>query len=492
MELEVFARIVQRWWLGILAAAVVGSMIGVSFGESRTPVYQAGADVLIGPLSADSSVLRAAGQTAQTYAELASASSTLDLVEESLANPAVSTVTVTATASDVTRILKIRVRGDDASLVADVANGISAELERVAETEIAEAQSSGGSDDDPNVYRVAEVRVLEAATAPSRPISPNKPLIVILGGISLTIAVLVAVVAYEYTRQAVRVIGDLDDVVPGSVLGRIERSWDTMTDRTGAIPVLRNEDGPTSTSLRGLSIDLIAHLPSDRANDALVFGGVEDGDRSADVAINVAAALASTGRRVAIVDANDPGRDVRTWLWSSCDHPVEPLAIEINHAARISLEGRYASIDSGVLDLYSTDIQRLPERDELRAAIADLGAGYDDVVLHTAPAFGSPEAMRWAAAAAGTVLVVTAEAASAPTVERCALTLSRGAENFIGTVFDERPRFGRRSSLLRRLFGGGTQAHQRVRPVAEESAPPVREHPDDLSSIDLEMEHRGS
>lgn len=474
MELEVFARIMKRWWLGVLAAFVLGSLIGFSFAESRTPVYQAGTDLLVGPLAADSNVLRAAGQTAQTYAELASASSTIDTVALVLSDPAASTVTVTATASDVTRILKVRVRGDDSTLVADVANGIAQELERLAGDEVGAAQIAGGSD-DPSLYRVGEVRVLEAATPPAKPIAPNKPLIIALGGLALMITVLVAIIAYEYTRQAVRVIGDLDRIVPGSVLGRIERSWDTINEVDGAIAVLRNEHGPTSTSLRGLSVDLVAQLPPGRSNEALVFGGVGDGDRSADVAVNVAAALASTGRSVALIDANEPAREVRAWLWPECDHPIEPLAVQISPNAKISLEGRYSMVDSGVLDLYSTELTRLPEQKDLESALADLGAGYDHVVLHTAPAFGSPAAMRWAAAAAGSVLVVTAELASAPTVERCALTLSRGATYFVGSVFDERPRSRRRTSLLRRLFGGGGRSTNRAHPVRAAAGAPTRQ-----------------
>lgn len=460
MELEVLARIVRRWWLGLVAALVLGSLMGLSFAESRTPVYQSGTDLLIGPLSADSNVLRAAGQTAQTYSELASASTTLDLVRTAMAGQDLSTITLTSTASDVTRILKIRVRGDDPDLAANVANGIAAELQRVGDVEVTASQTAGGAV-DPAIYRIGAVRVLEAATATKTPIAPNKPLIVFLGGLSMLIAVLVAVVAYEYTRRAVRVIGDLDRLVPGSVLGRIERSWDTVNGRDGLIPVLRNEHGPTSTSLRGLSVDLVAQLPAERSNDALVFGGIDDNDRSADVAINVAAALASTGRSVALIDANEATREVREWLWSSCDHPAESLTVQINSGAHIVLEGRYSQIGTGVLDVYSTELTRLPEQDDLRAALAELGAGYDHVVLHTAPAFGSPMAMRWAASAGGTVLVVTADVALAPIVERCALTLSRGSDHFIGTVFDERPRFGRRVSLLRRLFGGGGRASER-------------------------------
>jgi capsular polysaccharide biosynthesis protein/Mrp family chromosome partitioning ATPase len=473
LELEVFAQIMKRWWLGILAALLLGSLIGFSFAESRTPVYQSGTDLLVGPLSADSNVLRAAGQTAQTYAELASASSTIEIVAAEIADPSAATVTVTATASDVTRILKVRVRGDDSKLVADVANGIADELERLAGDEVDAAQVSGDAA-DPSLARVGEVRVLEAATPPAKPIAPNKPLIIALGGLALMITALVAIIAYEYTRQAVRVIGDLDRIVPGSVLGRIERSWDTISDVGGAIAVHRNEHGPTSTSLRGLSVDLVAQLPPGRSNEALVFGGVDDGDRSADVAVNVAAALASTGRSVALIDANEPAREVRAWLWPDCDHPVEPLAVQINPNAKISLDGRYTLIDSGVLDLYSTELTRLPELEDLESALADLGAGYDHVVMHTAPAFGSPAAMRWAASAAGSVLVVTADVASAPAVERCALTLSRGSAYFIGTVFDERPRAGRSTSLLRRLFGGGARSTASARPVrSANDAPPV-------------------
>jgi hypothetical protein len=62
--------------------------------------------------------------------------------------------------------------------------------------------------------------------------------------------------------------------------------------------------------------------------------------------------------------------------------------------------------------------------------------------------------MRWASVAEGSALVVTADVALAQTLERCALTLSRGARHFIGVVFDERPPIIGRGRRLRRLIGG--------------------------------------
>ena len=454
MELEVFARIVQRWWLAIVAALLIGGAVGYSYADSRTPVYQAGVDLLVGPLSADTNVLRAAGQTAQTYAELASASSTLDTVGANLGDPGASDALVTATASEVTRILRVRVRDDDANFVAAVANGIAAELGRVADAEVQAAQLEGGAS-DPNVYRVGEIRVLESADPPNNPISPNKQLIVVLGGLAMMVAVAVAVIGYEYMRQAVRVLGDLTRLLPDRVFGRIERSWDPTADKTDRLPVLRNDHSPTATSLRGLSVDLISQLASDSPNGALVFGGVDDDDRSGDVAVNVAAALATTGRRVAMIDANDSTHEVRTWLAPACEPSGEASSIDVSDGATIEFVGRYVAIEPGILDLYATAMTVVPARSELESALVGLADEYDHVVLHTAPAFGSSSAVRWASASAGSVLVVTSDVASARTVDRCALTLSRGADNFIGAVFDERPRVRRRVSLLRRLFGGG-------------------------------------
>lgn len=476
MELEVLGRIARRWWPMILVALVAGGFIGYMFAESRTPVYQAGADVLVGPLSADSNVLRAAGQTAQTYAELASASSTLDTVEVALADVRVGDATVTATASDVTRILKIRVRADDPDLVAGVANAIAAELGRVATEEVADAQLAGDTT-DPNVSRVGEIRLLEAATVPSEPISPNVQLITALGALAMMVAAAVAVVAYEYARQAVRVVGDVNRVLPGKVFGHIERSWDSDAGRTDRIAVLRNEHGPTAVGLRGLSVDLVSQLVTDGPNRALVLSGLADRDHSGDVAVNVAAALAGTGRRVALIDANEATAEVRTRLSSACEPPAEPLAIEIDPLSKLILVGRYREIETGLLDLYSTVMDRLPDGNDMAAALEDLAAVYDHVVLHTSPAFGSPAAVRWASVAAGTVLVVGSDVAPAQTLERCAQTLSRGARHFIGVVFDERPFRQRRSRWVRRLFGAGERRPPTTTQGASPQGPTTRPAP---------------
>lgn len=468
MELEVFARIVQRWWLALAVALIIGSGLGYLYAQSREPVYQTGVDLLVGPLSADSNVLRASGQTAQTYAELAAAAATLDLVEQRLGNPPFTSVSVTATASDVTRILKVRVRAVDPNLASDVANGVADELIRVADDEVAAAELAVAAD-QPNVARVGEIRVLESSTPPTESVAPNVQLITALGGVSLLITAIVLLVVYEYARQAVRVIGDLQRVLPDSLFGRVERSWDL--DHPTFIPVL-HQSGPTANSFRGLAVDIAAQLPSEDAGAALVVGGVATGDRSADVALNIAAAWAVTGRRVALIDAHESGHPVRTSLRSVLERPDEPSRINLGTGADIVLDGRYEGVETGVLDVYSTAFARLAQRHRFSAAMAELGAAYDYVVVFTEPAFGSATAVRWAGASSGALLAVGSDVASARTVQQCAATLSRAATVFLGVVFDERRRRRRWLSFWRRLFGAGGRRTPARRPVKK----PARRH----------------
>jgi Mrp family chromosome partitioning ATPase len=234
-----------------------------------------------------------------------------------------------------------------------------------------------------------------------------------------------------------------------------------------------HQSGPTANSFRGLSVDIAAQIPSEGAGAGLVVGGVAAGDRSADVALNIAAAWAMTGRRVALIDADESSHPVRSSLRTVLEPPDQPTRINLGQGADVVLDGRYEGVDTGVLDVYSTDFVRLAQRHRFGTAMSELGASYDYVVVFTEPAFGSATAVRWAGAASGALLVVGSDVASARTVQQCAATLSRAANLFLGVVFDERRRRRRWLSFWRRLFGAGGSSRTTARRPAKK---PARRH----------------
>ena len=72
MELSGYFRIARRWWLVFVASAVLAALGGYAVASRLPKVYEAEVRVLVGPLNTDLNTQRAAGQLANTYAQLAS------------------------------------------------------------------------------------------------------------------------------------------------------------------------------------------------------------------------------------------------------------------------------------------------------------------------------------------------------------------------------------------------------------------------------------
>ncbi|MDQ3867018.1 MAG: hypothetical protein M3304_09375, partial [Actinomycetota bacterium] len=156
--------------------------------------------LLTGPLSADFDTIRASGQLAQTYAELATSRRVLDAVRrqlrlrQSLDDLVAS---VSATGNEVTRIVGVRARSDDAKLAARIANGIGSRL--AGETSQTPDQPAG------------QLRVIDSASPPSSPVEPRVPLITVLGAIAGLIGAAVLVLLLQSGRDTIESEEDVAD-----------------------------------------------------------------------------------------------------------------------------------------------------------------------------------------------------------------------------------------------------------------------------------------
>jgi capsular polysaccharide biosynthesis protein len=116
----------------LVAAAVAAAAAGYITASRGEPQYESSAVLLVGPLSSNNDTLQAAGQLAQTYAQLTATRPVLTATARRLGLGDLK-AGVEANASTVTRLLTVRVRYTDAALAAQIANALGAELIAVAE-----------------------------------------------------------------------------------------------------------------------------------------------------------------------------------------------------------------------------------------------------------------------------------------------------------------------------------------------------------------------
>ncbi|MDQ3857394.1 MAG: hypothetical protein M3327_02960 [Actinomycetota bacterium] len=405
-----------------------------------TPTYEAEVRLLTGPLSADFDTVRASGQLAQTYAELATSRRVLDgarrqfRLRQSLDDLVAS---VSATGNEVTRIVGIRARSDDAKLAARIANGVGNRL--AAETSQTPDQPAG------------QLRVIDPASAPSAPVEPRVPLITVLGAIAGLIGAAVLVLLLQSGRDTIESEEDVDVSVP--LLGAVSLRRGSRSG-PGALVIQTRPHSRAANDYRVLAAKIELSAESSSARSVLV-AGCGDGDGSGLVAANIAAALAESGTHVTLVDANSVEAEITNVLglngqpgYGNLVGGGVPDDIGSNSVELTATNSNLAILASG------TEHGASPlETDPVIRLLDRLLARSDIVVVNTPAVEASPNTLIWARAADATVVVAQQGRTKREDLYDAVKTLSLVEANVIGAVLTTSRPLWRRSARDRTFAG---------------------------------------
>ena len=280
MDVAALLAVVRRWWLLILVATILGGVGGWIGSSASARTYESSTRLLVGPVNADFDTLRASGELAQTYANLA----TSDAVLAGAAS-AVGLATgdlreaVDARAEATSRILTVRAEADDPARAAAIANAVGESL--AAYTATGAARPEG------------EVRVVDPAIDAADPVAPSAELIALLAALGALLAALLVVTVLELLDDRVRSIDDLRRVAGRPIAGHVASDGSILT----ADPASR--DAASYRAAAGM-------LPiAGREGSIVVLADAEEGRRSGQVCVNLAAAIVGTGLSVRVVDARE-------------------------------------------------------------------------------------------------------------------------------------------------------------------------------------------
>ena len=373
--------VIKRWRWMLVAATLAAGFAGYLTASSGEPTYESRAVLLVGPISTDLDTLRASGQLAQTYAELATSNPVLNATARRLGLRD-ARLSIEASANEVTRLLTVEVRDRDPQVAARVANAHAAELMRVAAGRRSAADGPG------------RMQVVDPAEPGEAGVGPGPGTIAALAALVGLLGALALALLLDRSGDAVRTAEDLEALTGTACVGSVGRGA-LRRDSSGRPIVERAPRSRAADEYRRLAARLTV-----TGRRSLLVLGMED--EAAAVALNLAAALKAGGARVAVVD-------------------VERRGLELaNGAGAGRRNGSHGTGGSNAL------LERL--------------AGETDVVLlHAPPIHRSPTGLRWAGLAEGTVLVAqrdrTARRELAATVESLVLVQA----NLVGTVLASSP-----------------------------------------------------
>ena len=463
MESLPYVRLIKRWWWTLLIATWIAGLAGFTVASGLPPTYETQVRLLIGPLSADLNTQRAAGQNAQTYAELATSQQLLDTVVEkmggSITTPQLRE-TVEARADSTTRLLTLTARAPDPDTAVEIANTLASRIAALPGSPQAGAALPEG-----------EITIVDPAARPGTPVAPDVALIVVLAAAAGLLGAAAIVFLIEYVTDVVRDRYDIADVSP--VLGIVPsfRSR-SSADMASRVANLARHPG-VSISLRYLTAMLA--VADGTLPKRLLVVGTRAGDGAGAFAASLAITIVDGGRTVTLVDANGHEREIsdlmdidmrsgslksvlvgRTRSVQPMDHRLPGLTVLPYGASEPLVDVTDADAATGLLD-----------------GLAD----GSDVVLVNAPSPDrSPSALTWARSVDATLVVVHADFATRRHMTSLIDDLERVGAKAVGIVMSQgkpgpAPRLARRSraagqapstrggrlgTLIQRLRSGGT------------------------------------
>lgn len=434
--------VMQRWRWMLVAATLAAGIAGYATASRGEPEYESSTVLLVGPLSSNNDTLQAAGQLAQTYAQLATTRPVLAEVARRVRLADVR-ASVEANASAITRLLTIRVRHSDPRLAAAIANAEAAELIEVAERRRGTSPGAG------------RLRVVEDAEPSLSPTGPDPAAIALLAATVGLLAALALALLLDRSGDTVKTAHDLEAITGVPCVGSLSRAA-LRRSRADASVVAAEPRSRAADEYR-----LLAAKVSASGHSSLLVMAL-DGD-SAVMAHNLAAALAAAGSQVAIIDVGaaheftERDADEREPEPELESHPTRqvngtrllPVAAVNGHAEDEPEDAEIAEAPEeppGLEQVHTGAVvaARRSGPAGARALLDRIQSESDVVLVHAPPLQRSPDGLAWARAADGTVLLAQRDRTVARDLRAATETLQLVQARLVGTVLAEPPAMLRR------------------------------------------------
>src|ERR687891_628213 len=421
VELSGILPVVRRWWWLLALGGGVAALMGFLVADRLPPTYESEARLLVGPVSGDRDTLQASGEQARTYAGVATTATIVTGAASSvgLSPASLRSKVEDVTASNVTRLLTIRVRDSEPERAAAIANAVALQL-------IDFSSRAAGL-----TPREGRLRVVERATPSTNEIGPSAGLIVPLAAIAGLLGALGLAVLVDSLTTTVRNERELATLAPVAFLGSVDGTRLRALGRPFVVEADPESEAASGYRLLAAKIEL---SNGERPLRSVLVLDAHGGSSGGRIAANLAGALAEGGTRVSLIDSGGGG-DFRALLGFSDEaaaesgvRPGRPLRVGRLMLDRFRVKGSRVTIFRLRSGSEPLELERATE---VLARVADDA----DVVVLTAPAVDrSPNGLVWSRAAEATVLVTQRDHTKREQVPAAVETLRLAGANVIGTI----------------------------------------------------------
>lgn len=298
METNSLAKLIRYHWVAVLICAQLGVLLGAAFAITSPREYTAQADVFV-QVSGGSSTSDVAAATnfSQQQARNFSAVATREIVLQAVIDDLGLDSSVTQLRSQVSTTVPlnstmITIAGTDrtADTAADIANAVATELTAVVPRLTPEVVGES----------TVRMQIIERATPPAGPSSPNVPLLLLLGLLGGLVLAAVVVAIRAAVGARVHSAEEAAAIAGAAVIGTI--AFDRATARE-PVPVTEGSWSRRAEEYRQLRTNL-RYLQTDTDHKVFVVSSSIPGEGKTTTTANMAAALAASGLRVALVESD--------------------------------------------------------------------------------------------------------------------------------------------------------------------------------------------
>lgn len=440
MDIHDYLRVLQRNFVLIIAATLIGVSAGTVLALTTPPRYQASTELFLSvPTGADTPSWELtqgrayAQQVISSYVEIIPSALVLQPVIDDLGLPYTApelAAQVSASTGLRSMAITVTATNENPGRAARIANAVSESFATV----VAETLEKKAAD-QPSTIRID---TLQAAQVPLKPAAPNVPLMITMGGLLGLAAGIAIAVLRTVLDTRVRTVKDVEDATGAPTLGGI--AFDPNAKERPLIVASAARD-PRAEAFRSLRTN-VRFLTIGGGPSVFVITSAGQGEGKSTTAANLAIAFAESGARVALVDG-----DLRL------PRVADYFAIEGGVGLSDVLVGRVTASDAlqrwgrGTLFLLPAGTvppnpAELVGSTAMHALLAELKAAFDIIIIDAPPVLLVTDAAVMARFSDGALMVTAAGRTNRSRLTAATQSIAAVGARVAGTIITMLPTTG--------------------------------------------------
>lgn len=427
MELARFLWLVRRsWWLLILGA-LIGGASAYAVSQLITPIYRASTTLLINQTQTPGVIayndILTSERLTKTYREL--------ITKRPVLADTIDDLGVALTANELASMISVDVVGETQLLRLSVEHPVPVRARLLANSVATTFITTNEQD---QLTQTGTVSIVESAETPGSPVRPRTMLNTLMGAFVGLLLAGAAFLLYEHLDDTVKSSEDVEAATNLPTLGGVSRFPRVRTPADGLVVASAGRTAPAEayrvlrTNLQFSTFDAQALLVSS--------AGPREGKTTTTA--NLAVAIAQTGQRVIVVDA-DLRRPALHKIFGLGNGAglTSALLAQTPDPARFLQPTRYENLSLLASGPQPPNPSELLSSHRMEAVVAALRKEAEVLLFDSPPLLAIADASILAAKVDGTILVVDAGRTRAPALQRASEALERTKTRVLGVILNK-------------------------------------------------------